>query len=131
MTLQAVQWSMREICGLATQSSVVVLAGTSDGAGNIKLSTSEEKVLHDAWNKKPNDLWLVHEGQAHQLVLSREREGWTDDQKMNEALDAMGYSDDLGTTGDKAVDDFHTRLARDETRARTGAAMLDKTKKNA
>ena len=64
------------------------------------------------------------------LVLSREHNDWTDGQKMNEALDAMGYSDELGTAGDAHVDDFHTRLARDETRAKTGLAMLDKTKGN-
>ena len=54
--------------------------------------------------------------------------GWSDDQKLYQALDAMGYSDDYGVTGDDDTDSAHTGFARSETRRKTGERMLDDIK---
>jgi type VI secretion system secreted protein VgrG len=103
-----------------------LLHGKSDDKGAVKLTTAEEKTLHEAYNLSPSKLWLVYESRARQLVLETQRESWTDDQKLYQALDAMGYSDDYGIVGENTVDEFHATVARKETKKRTGAAMLKK-----
>jgi hypothetical protein len=63
--------------------------------------------------------------------LTREQDSWTHEQKRLQALDAMGYSDDLGVTNSQGVDEFHDRLATDETRTSAGQSLLDKAKTGA
>ena len=49
-------------------------------------------------------------------------------EKLYHALDAMGYSDRYSMTGTNHVDEGYTGLARQETKARSGEAMLNLTK---
>ncbi|WP_341678132.1 type VI secretion system tip protein TssI/VgrG [Niveibacterium sp. SC-1] len=108
----------------AVQSGVQILAGTSDNNGKLVLSPDEEKALHDSYNRSPSSIWIVADSHAHNLSLASVDDDWTDGQKRLHALDALGYSDEFGLVGDNPVDDFHAKLASDENKARTGAALL-------
>jgi type VI secretion system secreted protein VgrG len=112
----------------APQSKDEVLSGTSDAQGRVALGAAQEKQLLDAYNATPGKLWLVFDSHARNLVLSRKRESWTEQQQLHHALDAMGYSDDLGTTGVQAVAEFHEGLARAEHKTNAAAELLNKTK---
>ena len=113
---------------LAQWGDEKLLTGISTSDGKLALTDADEKLLHDEWNRTPGRLWLVSEGHAHQLVLSVDRDAWTPDQKAQQALDAMGYTDDLGRLGDESADVSQTALARRETNLKTGDALLNKIK---
>ena len=85
--------------------------------------------MQENYNHYPGALWLVFDGHALSLNLEKERQDWTNGQKHHQALDAMGYSDDLGVTHHQSVDDFHARLARrDHKFIASGAGLLGKLK---
>ena len=113
---------------LAPQKRKEIMSGLSNDDGELALSAAQEKQLLDAYNAAPGELWLVAEGHATNLVLTREREDWTPDQKLHNALDAMGYSDELGTTNDQSVDDFHAQLARKEHESNSADGLFKKIK---
>ncbi|MDB5802371.1 MAG: type secretion system tip protein VgrG, partial [Rhodocyclales bacterium] len=113
----------------AVLSKKELVSGTSDVTGKVVLSPAQETQLLATYNESPSTLWIVAESHAHNVALKQSHDDWTDQHKQHQALDAMGYSDDLATVGDEPVDDFFTRQAYDETKARTGAALINKTKK--
>jgi type VI secretion system secreted protein VgrG len=113
---------------LAPQKRKEIMSGLSNDDGELALSAAQEKQLLDAYNAAPGELWLVAEGHATNLVLTREREDWTPDQKLHNALDAMGYSDELGTTNDQSVDEFHAQLARKEHKSNSPDGLFKKIK---
>jgi type VI secretion system secreted protein VgrG len=114
--------------GAALTSNEELLTGRSDEAGDLTLSSDDEKCLHKEWNRTPWQIWLEAEGHVHGLVLAQDHDTWSDDQKLYQALDAMGYSDDYGVTNDDDTDAAHTGIARRETKLKSGAPMLDKIK---
>ncbi|WP_307646279.1 type VI secretion system Vgr family protein [Variovorax boronicumulans] len=109
-------------------SAEEILSGCSDDDGKLALGDVDERQLHEAWNRTPNALWIVSEGHAHELALTRDPDGWTDEQQRAHAMDAMGYSDDLEMVGDDGTDVFHRTLAERDLRLSTGAGMLKKIK---
>ena len=114
--------------GAASSSNEELLTGRSDDAGHLTLSGDDERRLHEEWNRTPWQLWIVADSHVHGLVLAQDHATWSDDQKLYQALDAMGYSDDYGVTGDDDTDSAHTGFARSETRRKTGERMLDDIK---
>jgi type VI secretion system secreted protein VgrG len=113
----------------ARLSDGVLFSGRSDDSGAIVLSDADQKRLHDEWNRTPGRLWIVAESHVHQLVLSADRGSWTEQQKMAFALDAMGYSDTLGDLQNSTTGVDVLRLARQQTGASGGDAMLQLIKK--
>lgn len=113
---------------MALRTEKIILEGESDTEGKVILSEAEEKTLKDAYNKNPNQLWLVYGGQVREFMVTLASDDWTDQQKFHHALDAMGYSDQLYLNDGDAVDDFHGAMARKETKARSGTELLKKIK---
>jgi len=105
-----------------------VLSGKTSADGKVNLSTAEEKQLRQAYDKNPGGLWLVFHAQVRQISLTPEREQWDDRQRHEQALDAMGFTDTLGPTGNAQVDQFVKNMARTETGASSGSAALGKLK---
>ncbi|MEO8730307.1 MAG: DUF2345 domain-containing protein, partial [Rhodoferax sp.] len=105
-----------------------LLNGTSDATGKMSLSGAQEIELKKAYDENPNNLWVVYENQVRALALTQASEDWTNQQKTNAALDAMGYSDNLGEANGDAVDDFHSPLAKIENKTRVANKLLDKIK---
>ena len=58
--------------------------------------------------------WLTDVSQIKRLDVSRERESWTDQQKLEHALDSFGFADSFGTAADVDTDGFAAPLARSE-----------------
>ena len=113
---------------LATLSDETVLSGRSDTQGRMQLSSADEKLLHETYNAHPNNLWIVADSQVHAVVLSKEKEDWTDQQKLHHALDAMGYAHDLDIVGTAPVDDFHSKLARVDLKKNSPTDIFNKLK---
>jgi type VI secretion system secreted protein VgrG len=129
--LPNVDWRIVRSSGenAARLSDGVLFSGRSDDSGAIVLSDADQKRLHDEWNRTPGRLWIVAESHVHQLVLSADRGSWTEQQKMAFALDAMGYSDTLGDLQNSTTGVDVLRLARQQTGASGGDAMLQLIKK--
>jgi hypothetical protein len=110
-------------------SDHTLVTGQSDAHGAMQLSDDEQSRLHEQWNQTPGQLWIVAEGHVHQLVLTKAREDWTELQKLNFSLDAMGFSDDLGSlrSGIAGVDPI--KLARQQTQLGSATAMLKSIEK--
>jgi len=105
-----------------------LLSGRSSSDGKMQLSAADELLLKQAGEHHPGQIWLVQRGKAKPLWLTPERQDWTDDQRHDHALDAIGYTDTLGVSGEQIADRAIAQLGRDETRARSGAATLSKLK---
>jgi type VI secretion system secreted protein VgrG len=112
----------------ALASTTTLLKGRSNGSGKVELTSDQERLLQGEWNRSPGQIWIVAESHAHELVLTKDRGSWSNDQKVYYALDAMGYSDDYGTTGSDSANVFHTRLARRDTNQKDGDSMLQSIK---
>jgi type VI secretion system secreted protein VgrG len=110
----------------ACMSSEVIMQGTSNAKGKVELSSAQEKNLKQFYNQSPNKIWIIYETQARQLWLSKDTGNWTEDQKMEHALDAMGYSDQLGSVKDDHINAFHNPLAQNEYKTRIGQKLLKK-----
>jgi type VI secretion system secreted protein VgrG len=105
-----------------------VLTGKTAADGKVALSSADEELLRKTYNKQPGRVWLVFNSKVRELVLTLERSDWDDKQRHEHALDAMGFTDTLGDTGDESVDRFIRNLARQETQVSGGAATLKKLK---
>jgi uncharacterized protein (DUF2345 family) len=112
----------------AITAEKALLSGNSDATGGLQLSVAQEKLLTDAYNRTPGQLWLVANSHATQLLLSREAPDWTDLQKRAHALDAMGYTDDLGIADDAHVGEFYEKFAMTETKLSSGKSLLSSLK---
>ncbi len=115
-----------EMAALACPKNI--LQGTSDSTGKMPLSAAEEKTLLDAYNESPNQLWVVANGHVREFILTREREDWTDDAMFYNALDAMGYTDDIEISDGREAQALQAPLARRELKANSGQSMLSKLK---
>jgi type VI secretion system secreted protein VgrG len=113
---------------LARMAPDALLSGRSSADGRIQLSTAEELALKQAGEQHPGQIWLVQRGKVKPLWLTPQRHDWTDLQRQAHALDALGYSDALGATGQPQTDDAIARLSREETEARSGTAFLNTIK---
>jgi type VI secretion system secreted protein VgrG len=113
----------------ALANEAVVLSGRSDSDGKIILSSQEEKILHDAYNQMPNGIWLVANSHARVLEINVEKPEWTNSQKFYHGLNALGYTDQLGTTNDRDVEEFFAAQARSELKTSNGNSLLKKIKK--
>ena len=109
-------------------STDVILEGESNDQGKLVLTTDDEKDLHLAYNKSPNELWLLHSGYVHEFIATTEKSYWDDKTKFYHGLDVMGYSDQLGKVGDWHVDEFHSDVARAELKLSADADIIDKLK---
>ncbi len=107
-------------------SENLILRGQSDEGGLLVLTDSDQLHLQRAWNVSPGRLWIVSEGHAHQLIVSKDSGTWTEAQALQRALDALGYADSLYLADDRPVEAFHAALARTETGQANGLSMLDK-----
>ncbi|MFM0157469.1 type VI secretion system Vgr family protein [Paraburkholderia sediminicola] len=115
----------------ALMSSDFVLQGKSDTNGKLTLSDADQKTLHDAYNGTPGQIWLVYPGQVRQLALTRESDDWSDRDRLYEALDAMGYSDQPFVAQQDDIDQSFTKWAKQELQADSGSAILGKLKGDA
>jgi type VI secretion system secreted protein VgrG len=105
-----------------------ILSGKADDQGLVKLTADQEKILTTHYSQHPNELWFIHGHKVKALAMSIQSDGWTDQQKRDHALDAMGYSDDLGASGINSKDRHINRLVRDEHQASQADALLNKIK---
>ncbi len=106
-----------------------VLQGRSSDTGSLVLTGAEQKQLHQAWDEHSGRLWVVAEGHAHRLCLSKDTGEWNELQAQHRALDAMGYADDLYVSDGNAVENFHAQQARNDTGLNNGLALLKNIKK--
>jgi type VI secretion system secreted protein VgrG len=109
----------------ATQS---LLSDQSGSDGKVILSEADNKTLLDTCNQHPGRVWLVYRGKARIVAAIHERDEWTDGQRLEHALDAMGYSDTLGATGDEFTDRNVQSLGRTEHKVSAASALLNKIK---
>jgi hypothetical protein len=105
-----------------------ILSGKADGQGQVKLTADQEALLAKQFSKHPNELWFIHGHKVRSLAMTIQTEVWTDQQKRDHALDAMGYSDILGATGVNSQDAHISRLVRAEHQATQPDALLNKIK---
>jgi type VI secretion system secreted protein VgrG len=105
-----------------------VLKGKTAVDGKVNLSAVEERQLRDSYDHHPGRLWLVFHSQVREVVLTKAREEWDDRQRHEQALDAMGFTDMPGATGNAHLDRFVDKLARKEGGAASGSAALEKLK---
>jgi uncharacterized protein (DUF2345 family) len=115
---------------LALRADKALLSGQSNAQGKVGLAEDQAKALQKAYNQHPNELWLVYAGQVRSLILERAQPGWSDLQKRQAALDAMGYTDELGSVNNMAPDDTgHTRAARRDIGSVAGARLINHLQK--
>jgi len=105
-----------------------VFSGKTATDGKVTLTTDGEKLLRRTYDSHPGRVWLVFHSQAREVVLTPEATQWDERERHAQALDAMGYTDTPGASGDGAVDQFVHTLARKESGAVSGAAALNKLK---
>ncbi|MGZ5800746.1 MAG: DUF2345 domain-containing protein, partial [Burkholderiaceae bacterium] len=115
----------------ALGSEKIILSGVSDSDGNVKLQDAEEKVLRAAYNKTPNQLWLVSHSHARELAIGLEQSDWTERDKFNHGLNAIGYADSQFSANGADVEDFFAPIARKELKTSSGSALFKKIKKGA
>jgi len=116
---------------LALRSAKALLSGRSNSQGKVDLSADQAKALQKAYNKSPNELWVIYAGQVRSLILERAQADWTDLQQRQGALDAMGYTDELGSVKNAAPEDTgHTRAARRAIGSVAGSKLINEIKKS-
>lgn len=112
----------------ALMSSKKILGGRTDNNGKMVLAEAEESLLHQTYNKNPGGIWVVFDSHVYNLELIKFSDEWTSERKEMHALDALGYHDSFGTVADADDVEFYSTLAKKELSARTGDALLKKTK---
>jgi type VI secretion system secreted protein VgrG len=109
-------------------STDIILEGESNAQGKLVFTADDDKKIHIEYNKTPNELWIIHAGHVHEFIAVTEKTHWHDKDKLYQAMDTMGYSDQLGKVGDWHVDEFHSDIARSELKIQTDANVIDKLK---
>jgi type VI secretion system secreted protein VgrG len=104
-----------------------LMTGQSDLEGKLALSADQEKQLADAYGSGKS-VWVLFEGQVKQLEVTKERETWTDTQKLEHALDSLGFADRFGIAADTDTGAFVASLARSEL-GNAAATIFEKFKK--
>jgi type VI secretion system VgrG family protein len=115
----------------ALASEAVILSGRSDSDGKVVLTSAKEKILHDAYNRTPNEIWLVANSHARALEINVQKPDWTNSDKFYQGLNALGYTDQRGVTNGRDVEEFFANQARAELKTGNGSALLTKIKKGA
>jgi len=73
----------------------LVTSGESDQAGRVVLDDAQKKTVAEAYNRHPNQLWLVYPGQAVQIDMVQEQASWSLDEMLMHALSAADFSADV------------------------------------
>ena len=110
----------------AFTSRDTIVKGESDTDGKVLLSGDDEVILKQAYDDFPNQLWVLYAGQARELIMTTISPSWTNQQKWQHALDAMGYSDQMWTTNGEITNGPHESFVRKEVKISSGAALLKK-----
>lgn len=113
---------------LARMVPKFVLDGTSDSEGKVNLSTDQEKTLREAYDHHSGRLWIVYRTNVREVALTKEDPSWADAQRLDHALDALGYTDNYGPTGDTTADKATQALSRKELKTSGGDSTLNKLK---
>ncbi|CAG2160319.1 type VI secretion system Vgr family protein [Cupriavidus numazuensis] len=72
-----------------------LLTGTVNAAGMLPLVAADMEKLKAAYDERPNHIWIVANGRAHELVLDQESSDWSAHQAYERTLNAMGYTDSM------------------------------------
>jgi type VI secretion system secreted protein VgrG len=112
----------------AIRSKDIVLKGKSNKQGKLVLTADDEKNLKLAYNKTPNELWLVYAGRVREFIVTQEKNYWNEKDRFYHGLDALGYSDQLYKDGDSHVDTFFSNFAAKELEVPAGSDILGKLK---
>lgn len=105
-----------------------VLNGLTGQDGKVSLSDADMDLLRSTYDQAPGRVWLIQRGKIRQITLAHESEDWDNGQRLEQAMDAMGYSDTLGVTGDAITDDTLRALSRQEQITGSGVGTLKKLK---
>ncbi|WP_082080174.1 type VI secretion system Vgr family protein [Cupriavidus basilensis] len=81
-----------------------LLKGRVDAAGKLPLTSAEMERLKAAYDETPNQMWVVANGRAHELVLDQELASWSSRQAYQSAINAMGYTDAMGSINGTDID---------------------------
>ncbi|RAM65846.1 type VI secretion protein [Herbaspirillum rubrisubalbicans] len=103
-----------------------ILNGRSDDQGKVALSSDEEKVLLEAYNKSPNQVWLVYQDHVQNVAVTQHDLQWSDSQQLAHALSAMGYTDVYGVAGSSEAHQATAALVKEETGKGRGAPLIKK-----
>ncbi|MFC3624658.1 type VI secretion system Vgr family protein [Vogesella amnigena] len=99
----------------------VLAEGISDAEGRIQLNKQQKALLSEKYCQHPMHTWLLYPGQSSRLNVEIEQENWTDEDKLQRALNASGVVADMPESqgGDAlqpetgfAQDAFSTRAAQ-------------------
>ncbi|MFV5216168.1 type VI secretion system Vgr family protein [Azonexus caeni] len=118
--------SARDEMGALVQSTCM-MSGRSDSAGKVALTADQEKQLAEAY-LSGRGVWVLFEGQIKRLDVTKERQSWTDQQKLEYALDSLGFADSFGLTAGEDSLRYAAPLARSELGQAVGA-VFEKFKK--
>ena len=131
LPMRHINWQIVEAGseGEARQARKCLISGESGDEGKVGLTSSQELQLKQAYQTRPNQIWIVYGGQVRALSLSHQKEHWTNDDFFYQALDAMGYSDQLMQADGRDVDESQSRLARSQLKASSGKAVFTKLKR--
>lgn len=129
--LPDVNWHIvrASVAQLALRSKNALFSGKSNGQGKVDLSADQSAALQKAYNKAPNELWVIYAGQVRALLLERAQADWSDLQQRQAALDAMGYTDERGSVNNMTPEETgHTRVARRAIGSVAGSKLIKQLK---
>ncbi|WP_406850925.1 type VI secretion system Vgr family protein [Herbaspirillum huttiense] len=110
----------------ALVSGEKILEGRSGAQGKVDLSSSDEIKLMDAYNRNPNEVWLVHHDHVQNVSVVKHDPQWSDDQRKGHAISAMGYTDTYSTVAQPSNENALAAMVKDETGQVRGGSLLDK-----
>lgn len=73
----------------------VLVEGTTDDEGRVKLTKEQEDMLGEHYFKSPGCLWISYAGHCAQLNVEPESPEWSKEEQLMRALAALGYSDEV------------------------------------
>jgi hypothetical protein len=73
----------------------VLVEGTTDEEGRVKLTEEQEEALGEHYFKTPGCLWIAYPGHCAQLNVEPESPDWSKEEQLMRALAALGYSDEV------------------------------------
>ncbi|MBM1190450.1 type VI secretion system Vgr family protein [Pseudomonas weihenstephanensis] len=105
-----------------------ILQGESNAQGKAELTDEQNQTLKTRYDQTPNQLWLVYDDQAREVVLEIDKDNWNHQLNLFNALNAMGYSDSQFQVGTENADERHATLARKDARTGNPQTLINNLK---
>lgn len=76
----------------AIHAAQIVLEGTTETDGSIKLTDGGQKALQDAYCANPGRLWLMQPGHSARIKTARESAEWPPEERLRQLMSAADFS---------------------------------------